>query len=88
MRTVFVLMSGLMMFGGLFFYSRLFVQHFPGAVAMATYTFVVLWLAATAFNMWVGISHAGYSLREELPIMLLLFALPTAVALLVRWKFA
>ena len=88
MRTVFVLVSGLLMFGGLFFYSRLFVQHFPGAVAMATYTFVALWLAATAFNMWVGISHAGYSLREELPIMLLLFALPAAVALFVRWKFA
>jgi hypothetical protein len=38
--------------------------------------------------MWVGISHAGYSLREELPIMLLLFALPAAVSLVVRWKFA
>lgn len=88
MRTVFVLASGLLMFGSLFFYSRLFVQHFPGAVALATYTFVALWLAATAFNMWVGISHAGYSLREELPIMLLLFALPAAVALVVRWKFA
>ena len=88
MRTVIVLVSGLLMFGGLFFYSRLFVQHFPDAVAMATYTFVAFWLAATAFNMWVGISHAGYSLREELPIMLLLFALPAAVALIVRWKFA
>jgi hypothetical protein len=88
MRTVFVLVSGLLMFGGLFFYSRLFVQHFPGAVATATYAFVALWFAATAFNMWVGISQAGYSLREELPIMLLLFALPAAVALIVHWKFA
>jgi hypothetical protein len=57
-------------------------------VAIATYFFVVLWLAATAFNMWVGISHAGYSLREELPIMTLLYALPAAFALVVRWKFA
>lgn len=88
MRTAFILVSGLLMFCGLFFYSRLFVQHFPGAVTTATYSFVVLWLAATAFNMWVGISHAGYSLREELPIMLLLFALPAAVALVVRWKFS
>jgi hypothetical protein len=76
------------MFSGLFFYSRLFVQHFPGAASIATYSFMVFWLVATAFNMWVGISLAGFSLREELPIMLLLFALPTAVALIVRWKFA
>lgn len=88
MRTAFILGSGLLMFSSLFFYSRLFVQHFPGAVTTATYSFVLLWLAATVFNMWVGISHAGYSWREELPIMLLLFALPAAVALVVRWKFA
>lgn len=88
MRTAFILVSGLLMFISFFFYSRLFVQHFPSAVAIATYSFVVLWLAATAFNMWVGVSHAGYSFRDELPIMLLLFALPTAVALIVRWKFA
>lgn len=88
MRTVFVLASGLLMFGSLFFYSRLFVDHFPNAVATATYAFVALWLAATTFNMWVGISHAGYSLREELPIMLLLFTVPAAVALIIRWKFA
>ncbi len=88
MRTVFILVSGLLMFASLFFYSRLFVQHFPGAVAWATYAFVALWLVATAFNMWVGISHAGYSLRDELPIMLLLFGLPAAVALVVHWKFA
>jgi len=88
MRTVFVLVSGLLMFSSLFFYSRLFVQHYPGAVTIVTYSFVVLWLAATVFNMWVGISHAGYSFREELPIMLLLFALPAVVALVVRWKFS
>lgn len=88
MRTALILISGLLMFGSLFFYSRLFVQHFPGAVSTATYAFVALWLAATAFNMWVGVSHAGYSLREELPIMLLLFAVPVAAALVVHWKFA
>jgi len=88
MRTVFILVSGLLIFSGLFFYSRLFVQHFPSAVAVATYFFVALWLGATTFNMWVGVSHAGYSVREELPIMLMLFVLPAAVALVVRWKFA
>jgi hypothetical protein len=86
MRTALILMSGLLLFAGLFFYSRLFIQHYPGALAWATYGFVAVWLAATAFNMWVGITHAGYSIREELPIMLMLFAVPAAIALLVRWK--
>jgi hypothetical protein len=88
MRTVFILASGLLMFSSLFFFSRLFTQQFPAAVTIATYTFMVLWLAATTFNMWVGISHAGYSLREELPIMLVLFAVPAATAFFVHWRFA
>lgn len=87
MRTALILASGLLVFAGMFIYSRLFVQHYPAAIAWASYAFITIWLAATAFNLWVGISHAGYSMRAELPIMLLLFALPAAVAVLVRWKF-
>lgn len=88
MRTAIILAAGLLIFAGLFLYSRLFVAHYPDAVATATWAFVVAWLAATGFNLWVGVSHAGYSVREELPIMLLLFAVPAVVALLVRWKLA
>ena len=88
MRTIMILTSGLLIFAGLFIYSRLFTQHYPGAVAWTSYAFVAIWLVATAFNLWVGVSHAGYSVHEELPIMLLLFAIPAAAALIVQWKFA
>ncbi len=88
MRTAVILLSGLLVFAGLFFYSRLFTQHYPGAVTWATGGFIAFWLAATAFNLWVGVTHAGYSVREELPIMLVLFAVPAAIALAVRWKLA
>jgi hypothetical protein len=87
MRTVIILAAGLMIFAGVFLYSRLFVQHYPHAAIFATWAFVGIWLAATAFNLWVGVSHAGYSVREELPILLLLFGVPAVVALLVGWKF-
>lgn len=87
MRTAFILASGLLIFFGLFLYARLFVQHYPGAVALVTYGFIGFWLAATAFNLWVGVNHAGYSVREELPIMLVLFAIPTVIALATKWKF-
>jgi hypothetical protein len=42
---------------------------------------------AAAANMWLGVSQAGYSFREELPIFLLIFLLPSAVAMFVKWKF-
>jgi hypothetical protein len=87
MRTVIILAAGLMTFAGVFLYSRLFVQHYPHAATIATWAFVGIWLVATAFNLWVGVSHAGYSVREELPVLLLLFGVPAMVALLVGWKF-
>ena len=37
MRTVTILVSGLLIFAGLFLYSRLFVQHYPNAVTWATW---------------------------------------------------
>ena len=87
MRTVTILVCGLLILAGLFLYSRLFVLHYPHATTWATWGFVAIWLLATVFNLWVGVSHAGYSALEELPIMLLLFAVPTATAMLTRWKF-
>jgi hypothetical protein len=36
--------------------------------------------------MWIGVSKAGYSVAEELPILALLFAVPAAAAVLVRWQ--
>lgn len=49
--------------------------------------FVVIWFVAAAVNMWIGVSQAGYSFQKELPIFLLIFLLPVAVAVAVKWKF-
>jgi hypothetical protein len=59
----------------------------PPAVTTATVVFVILWFVAAAVNMWIGVYRAGYSFREELPIFLLIYLLPVAVAVLVKWKF-
>jgi len=32
-------------------------------------------------------AYRGYSVREELPIFLLTFLVPSAAALIVRWRF-
>jgi len=35
--------------------------------------------------MWLGVTKAGYSVAEEAPIFVLVFAVPAAVALVVWW---
>jgi hypothetical protein len=55
--------------------------------AAATYLFVLLWLVVAAVNMYFGVTRAGYSVKEELPIFLLIFLVPAVVAVLVNWKF-
>jgi hypothetical protein len=54
---------------------------------VAALVFIGLWFVAAAANMYVGVTRAGYSFMEELPIFLLIFLVPAAVAVLLRFKF-
>jgi hypothetical protein len=57
-----------------------------GNGSKAALYFLPVWLAGAAINLWIGVAKAGYSVRDEAPIFLLIFAIPSAVALLVWWK--
>ncbi|MGI2261392.1 hypothetical protein [Shewanella sp. GXUN23E] len=67
--------------------AKLFSEHFRSAPNWALGLASVVWLAATQANMWTGVVKAGYSVMEELPVMLLLFLVPAAIAVLVRWRY-
>lgn len=86
MRTTLFLVAGLLLMASLLIVSKLFSEHFPSAPNWALASGLTIWLGITGVNMWVGVSKAGYSAAEELPILLLLFAVPAAVAALVRWR--
>jgi hypothetical protein len=86
LRTPLFLLVGLLLLAACMLLGRLFSSNYPGATYAATITFVVLWLAISAANMWVGVVKAGYSVSEEFPVFLLIFALPAALALLLKWK--
>jgi hypothetical protein len=60
----------------------------PELMATGAKIFIALWLAAALVNMWIGVSRAGYSVAEELPIFLLIFALPAAAAGFAWWKLS
>jgi len=87
MRTGLFLLSGFLLLGGSLVVGKLFSSNYPAATTATTAFFLVLWLAIAAANMWVGVAKAGYSVSVELPIFALIFAVPAAVAVLVRWKF-
>ena len=55
----------------------------PTLLARSALAFVPLWLIGAGINMWLGVSKAGYSVKEEVPYFLTVFLIPTAVALLV-----
>lgn len=87
MRTALFLTSGLLLVASLLILAKLFSEHFPSAPTWALALGLSLWLAATVANMWIGVAKAGYSVAEELPILLLLFAVPAAAAVFARWRF-
>jgi hypothetical protein len=55
-------------------------------MALAAKAFVPVWLAVACVNMWVGVSHAGYTVRQEAPILVLVFAVPAIVAAVTAWQ--
>ena len=87
MRTGLFLLSGFLLLAASLIVGKLFSSNYPAATTAATVLFLVLWLVIAAANMWVGVARAGYSVSVELPIFAVIFAIPAAVAVLVRWKF-
>jgi hypothetical protein len=84
MRTGFFLLAGVLLMGAALILSKLFSPEIPAARHWGLGLAVAIWLALTGFNLWVGVSKAGYSVRDELPVFLLLFGLPAAMVWLAR----
>lgn len=82
MHTLMVMAGGFGLLG-----LCMIVGKFIGSLAKAALVFLPLWLIGAGVNMWVGVAKAGYTVREEMPIFLVVFAVPSAVALALWWKF-
>lgn len=86
MRTALFLVAGLLFLAASLLLGRLFSANYPGATVVATVAYVALWFLMAGANMWVGVARAGYSVTEELPVFLLIFGLPAAAAIILKWK--
>jgi hypothetical protein len=87
MRTGLFLLSGFMFLGASLILGKLFSANYAGSAIVATVVSLAAWLVVAGVNMWIGVAKAGYSVADELPIFALIFSLPAAVAIFVRWKF-
>ncbi|QWA09320.1 hypothetical protein GTU79_18170 [Sodalis ligni] len=86
MHTVLVVSGGLLLLGVF-----VLVAHFIAAVTLlaAVKVFIVVWLVVSLLNLWGGVTQGGYSLLEELPMLLLVFGIPAIFSLiLLKWVTA
>jgi hypothetical protein len=88
MRTMMIILGGFVLLGLSVLAGRLIGGAGAQPMIIAAKVFIPIWLVAALLNMWVGVTRAGYSVAEELPIFLLIFALPAAGALLIWWKLS
>jgi hypothetical protein len=84
MRTALFLLAGLLLMAAALILSKLMSPDIPAARPWLLGLAFGAWLALTSFNLWIGVSRAGYAVREELPVFMLLFGVPVIAALLAR----
>jgi len=88
MHTLKVIFGGILLLGVCLLVGRWIGGAAATVVAPTIKYFLVLWLVATLLNMWVGVSKAGYSIKDEAPVALLVFAVPAIVAIVIWWRFS
>ena len=81
MHVALVMLGGALLLAVFVLFGWLWGGNVAGMV-FAARCFIPIWLLVALTNMWVGVSHAGYSVREEAPILVLVFAVPTVLAAL------
>lgn len=81
MHVTLVIAGGIVLLGLFLLFGKLW----DAGPALAAGLFLPTWLAVALVNLWVGVQHAGYGLREELPILLLVFLVPAALPGVAIW---
>lgn len=87
MHMAMVIGSGFVLLGLFMLFGKLWGGTTPDLV-LAAKVFIPAWLIVSVTNLWVGVTKAGYSMRDELPILLVVFAVPAVAAAIVIWRLA
>ncbi len=87
MHVVMVVGGGIGLLGLFLLFAYLWGAGEPNFAAAAK-LFLPVWLAVSLVNMWVGVTKAGYTVREELPILPIVFAVPAIAAAIAIWRLS
>lgn len=87
MHIAMVILGGLVQLGLFILFGWLWGNS-AANMSLAAKWFIPLWCVIAAVNMWVGVTHAGYTVRQEAPILLLNILVPAAVAMFAAWRLS
>jgi hypothetical protein len=59
-----------------------------GGLVTGAKLFIPLWLLGAGLNLWLGVTRAGYTVAEELPVFGIVFAVPVLLAVVCWWLAA
>ena len=86
MRTLIIIIGGIVLWMIYVGAVRIFMKRSKSSTSSAVLSFICIWFFVAAANMWIGVATAGYTVFEELPIFLLIFIIPSAIAIYTRKK--
>lgn len=78
MHSLMVILGGLALLAAAFALARMTRRHLRAVLPW----YLLAWLICAGVNMWIGVSRAGYSVAQEFPIFLVIFAVPALAAVL------
>ena len=85
MHMLLVMVAGILLLAVFLLFGWLWGHSLAG-VATGAKVFLPAWLVVAGVNLWVGVSRAGYTVMQELPILAANFAVPAAIAVLAAWQ--
>nr|WP_299503247.1 hypothetical protein [uncultured Rhizobium sp.] len=85
MHMLLVIAGGTVLLGLFSLFGKLWGGDVAG-VALGARAFIPVWLVVALVNMWVGVTKAGYTAAQELPILFVVFLVPAALAALMAWQ--
>lgn len=87
MHVALVILTGLLLLSVFLLLGKLWGNE-SAAIVLAAKYFVPVWVLIALTNMWVGVTKAGYTVAQELPILVLVIAVPVVAALGALWLTA
>ena len=85
MHMLLVICGGIVLLGVFALFGKLSGGDAAG-IATGLKFFIPVWLMISFANLWVGVAKAGYTVAQELPVLLIVIAVPAALMSILVWQ--